>query len=39
MRLHDVWQLVFDFLPKEPVCVEPVDENLSTDAELLIFRQ
>jgi len=39
MSLHDVWQLVFDFLPKKPVCVEPVDENLSTDAGLLIFRQ
>jgi len=39
MSLHDVWQLVFDFLPKKPVCVEPVDENLSTDAGLLVFRQ
>jgi len=39
MSLHDVWQLAFDFLPKKPVCVQPVDENLSTDAGLLIFRQ
>jgi len=39
MSLHDVWQLAFNFLPKKPVCVEPVDENLSTDAGLLIFRQ
>jgi hypothetical protein len=39
MSLHDVWQLVFDFFPKKPVCVEPVDENLSTDAGLLVFRQ
>ena len=39
MSLHDVWQVAFDFLPKKPVSVEPVDENLSTDAGLLIFRQ
>ena len=39
MSLHDVWQLVFDFLPQKPVCVEPVEENLSTDAGLLVFRQ
>ena len=39
MSLHDVWQLAFDFLPKKPVCVQPVEENLSTDAGLLIFRQ
>lgn len=39
MSLHDVWQLVFDFLPTKPVCVQPVDENLSTDAGLLVFRQ
>ena len=39
MSLHDVWQLGFTFLPKKPVCVQPVDENLSTDAGLLIFRQ
>ena len=39
MSLRDVWQLAFDFLPKKTVCVQPVDENLSTDAGLLIFRQ
>ncbi len=39
MSLHDVWQLSFGFLSKKPVCVQPVDENLSTDAGLLIFRQ
>ena len=39
MSLHDVWQLAFDFLSQKPVCVQPVDENLSTDAGLLVFRQ
>ncbi len=39
MSLHDVWQLGFDFLPTKPVCVEPVEEHLSTDAGLLVFRQ
>jgi hypothetical protein len=39
MSLHAVWQLAFSFLPKQSVCVEPVDENLSTDAGLLVFRQ
>ena len=39
MSLHDVWQLAFTFLPKKSVCVQPVDENISTDAGLLVFRQ
>ena len=39
MSLHDVWQLDFDFSPKKGICIEPVDEHLSTDAGLLIFRQ
>jgi len=39
MSLHDVWHLAFDFLPQKPVCVQPVDENLSTDGGLLVFRQ
>jgi len=39
MSSHAVWQLAFDFLPHKPVCVEPVEENLSTDAGLLVFRQ
>ncbi len=39
MSLHDVWQLDFDFFSCKPICVEPVNQNLSTDAGLLIFRQ
>ena len=39
MSLHNAWQLVFGFLPGKPVSVQPVDEDLSTDAGLLIFRQ
>jgi hypothetical protein len=39
MSLHDVWQLNLDFLPQKSICVEPVDEQISTDAGLLIFRQ
>jgi len=39
MSLHDVWQLDFDFLPHQTICVEPVEEMLSTDAGLLVFRQ
>ena len=33
------WQVSFDFLPAKPISVEPVQENISTDAGLLIFRQ
>ena len=39
MILHDVWELGFDFLSQKPIFVEPVAENLSTDAGLLVFRQ
>ena len=39
MNLHDVWQVSFDFLPDKRISVEPVQENISTDAGLLIFRQ
>ena len=39
MSLHDVWKLDFGFSPQSPICVEPVEENISTDAGLLIFRQ
>ena len=39
MSLHDVWQLNLEFLPQKSICIEPVEENLSTDAGLLIFRQ
>ena len=38
MNLHDVWQVSFDFLPDKRISVEPVEENISTDAGLLIFR-
>lgn len=39
MSVHDVWQLNFDFLPRKAICVQPVDENISTDGGLLVFRQ
>ena len=39
MSLHDVFQFRFDFLPNKPICVQPVEEYLSTDAGLLMFRQ
>ena len=39
MNLHDVWQLTLDFLPHKSIPVQPVQENISTDAGLLIFRQ
>ena len=39
MSVHDVWQLHFDFLPQKTICAEPVEEDLSTDAGLLLFRQ
>ena len=39
MNWHNVWQVNFDFLPDKPISVEPVQENISTDAGLLIFRQ
>ena len=39
MSVHDVWQLTFDFLSQKPLVVEPVEENISSDAGLLIFRQ
>ena len=39
MTLQDVWELSFDFFQGGTVCVEPAEENLSTDAGLLIFRQ
>jgi hypothetical protein len=39
MSLQDVWRLDFGFLPHQTICVEPVEEQLSTDAGLLIFRQ
>lgn len=39
MSLHDVWDLEFDFLPQKPVFVEPVEDHISTDAGLFVFRQ
>ena len=39
MILHDVFQLDFDFFSQKTISVKPVQENLSTDAGLLIFRQ
>ena len=39
MNLHDVWQLTLDFLPNKSISVQPVQENISTDTGLLIFRQ
>jgi hypothetical protein len=39
MSLHDVWRLDLDFLAKKAISVEPVDEMLSTDGGLLLFRQ
>lgn len=39
MSLQDVWELSFGFLPQKPICVEPVEENISSDAGLLVFRE
>jgi hypothetical protein len=39
MSLHEAWQVCFSFFAEKPVSVEPVEENLSTDAGLLVFRQ
>ena len=39
MILHDVWNLELGFLPEKPLEIEPVQEYLSTDTGLLLFRQ
>jgi hypothetical protein len=39
MSLHDVWKLCFSFFRGKQVSVEPAEENISTDAGLLILRQ
>jgi len=39
MILHDVWSLELEFSAQKPIRVEPVQEHLSTDAGLLLFRQ
>jgi hypothetical protein len=39
MILQDVWQLSLGFFPGKAVVIEPVEEDISTDAGLLLFRQ
>jgi hypothetical protein len=39
MSLHDGWQLSFNFFSGKPISVKPVEENISTDAGLLVLRQ
>jgi hypothetical protein len=39
MILHDDWRLDLDFSPEKPIELEPVEEHLSTDTGLLLFRQ
>jgi hypothetical protein len=39
MILHDVWNLEIDFSAEMPIEVTPVEEHLSTDTGLLLFRQ
>ena len=35
----DVWNVKVDFSPELPIEIEPVQEHLSTDTGLLLFRQ
>ena len=39
MKLHDVFQVSFDFFKSKPVIVEPVEAQLSSDAGLLPIRE
>lgn len=39
MSLHDVWTLDFNFFSQKDISVETVDEPMSSDGGLLIFRQ
>lgn len=39
MILHDVWNVELDFSPEKLVQIEPVQEHLSSDTGLLLFRQ
>lgn len=39
MSSQDAWEARFTFFSDKPICVEPTEEHLSTDAGLLIFRQ
>ena len=39
MIVHNDFHLDFNFFSQQTISVKPVEENLSTDAGLLIFRQ
>jgi hypothetical protein len=39
MISQDVWNLQLDFHPQKPIQLEPVQEHLSSDTGLLLFRQ
>ncbi len=39
MIVHDVWNLELDFSSQKPIVIEPVQELISTDTGLLLFRQ
>ncbi len=39
MMVHDDFQFDFNFYSQQTISVKPVEENLSTDGGLLIFRQ
>jgi len=39
MTSQDTWNLGLDFHPQKPIELEPVQEHLSTDTGLLLFRQ
>ena len=39
MILHDAWNVELDFSPEFAIELEPVEEHLSTDTGLLLFRQ
>jgi len=39
MILQDVWTLGLDFSSEKPIEIQPVQEHLSTDTGLLLFRQ
>ena len=39
MILQDVWHVALGFSTGMPIEVEPVQEHLSTDTGLLLFRQ
>lgn len=39
MSVQDAWQLCFGFSSQKPISVEPVEEEISSDGGLLVFRQ